>query len=363
MRREHSASTDDRSSNEERARRSVHRLAGGQSGALGRFARRLTVVSLAALLGSSLTSGLTPSVAFAQSTSARQQAAARYDEGVEAFDAGDFARAAAAFMAADELAPSSEALANALTAAVRAGDHLLVVRVAERATTRAGVDAEVVAQARRAQAYAASKLAQLLLSCEPAPCGLTLDGAVVKAGTHYVLPGNHSVVAVARDGHRSSRALDLSAGTSYRVQMYATAAGEAARAPELQAERGGVVAAPEAGMIIRDFPSDSGSRSQPDAGLGLPPWVFFTGVGLSAVAVGLTAVSGMDALQAKDELSSRPTVSERDAVQAKITRTDVLVGVSLGLAVLTTYLGVFQVDWGGTEVGVGPGWVSARAHF
>ncbi len=360
MRRGRSASTEDRSSSR---RRPSQRGAGVPSGALKRFARRVALVSLASWSGVSLTTALAPSVAFAQSTSDRQQAAERYDEGVDAFDAGDFGRAAAAFMAADELAPSSEALANALTSAARAGDHRLVVRVAERAKTRAGVDAEVVAQARRAEAYAASKLAQLLLSCEPAPCSLTLDGAVVKAGAHYVLPGNHTVVAVARDGHRSSRTLDLSTGTSYRIQMYATTAGEAARAPELQAERGGVVAAPEAGLIIREFPSDRGARPQADQERGLPPWVFFTGVGLTAVAAGLTAVSGVDALQAKDELSSRPTVSERDAVQAKITRTDVLAGASLGLAVITSYLGVFQVAWGDAAVGVGPGWVTARGYF
>jgi hypothetical protein len=67
-----------------------------------------------------------------------QAAAAQFDSGVQAYKQADYARAAEAFLAADNLLPSARALSNALMAARRAGLPLLIARAAERTLARAG---------------------------------------------------------------------------------------------------------------------------------------------------------------------------------------------------------------------------------
>ena len=63
----------------------------------------------------------------------RASAAAAFDEGVTRFDHADYVAAARAFLMADDLSPSADALTNAISAARRGNDHLVVVKAAERA--------------------------------------------------------------------------------------------------------------------------------------------------------------------------------------------------------------------------------------
>ncbi|MGE0323089.1 MAG: hypothetical protein AB7S68_12335 [Polyangiaceae bacterium] len=288
-------------------------------------------------------------------------AAAAYDEGVEAFDRAEYRRAASAFLRADSLIPSDEALSNAITAGVRGGEHLMVTLAAERAIARKGADPKLVTRARQALAFAGSKLAQLELSCEPLPCGIALDGEVVASGSRYVLPGNHELVAIARDGQRNEKQLDLVAGTTYRVLIRTTDAAAGEELLELSSKQRDAGAKPvDAGTLDRRNRFDR----QPDSvQSGLPPWTFYAGAALSVVLVGVTTWSGLDALAAKNDLGTAPREEDRQSALDKIHRTDILVGATAVSVVATLYLGLFAVDWGDTEASAGLGWVQLRGRF
>ncbi|MCA9639558.1 MAG: hypothetical protein H6718_01815 [Polyangiaceae bacterium] len=304
-------------------------------------------------------------MAHAQAKPANEQAldaaAAAYDEGVEAFDRAEYKRAVVAFLRADSLIPSDEALSNAITAGVRGGEHLMVTQAAQRAIARQGTDPKLVTRARRALAFAGSKLAQLDLSCEPLPCGIALDGEVVTAGARYVLPGNHELVAIAGDGQRNQKQLDLVAGTRYRVLIRTTDAKAGEQLLELSSQQQGAAVKPvEAGSLDRKNRFDR----QPDSvGGGLPPWTFYTGAALSVVLLGVTTWSGLDALAAKNDLGRAPREEDRDAALDKIHRTDILVGATAVSVAATLYLGLFAVDWGDAEVSASLGWVQLRGRF
>src|SRR6185369_13229320 len=96
-----------------------------------------------------------------------------------------------AFLEADRLAPSTQAITNAIAAARRANDHLLVMRAAERAIARG----DALTRAREALSEAAGKLARLELGCEATPCSLSVDGEPSPPGSRYMLPGAHRIRA------------------------------------------------------------------------------------------------------------------------------------------------------------------------
>jgi hypothetical protein len=66
----------------------------------------------------------------------RERAAATYDRGVSAFDRGDYAVSARAFLDADALVPNDDALTNAVAAARRARDRSLLEEAGTRAAQR-----------------------------------------------------------------------------------------------------------------------------------------------------------------------------------------------------------------------------------
>src|SRR5512140_2623548 len=71
--------------------------------------------------------------ASARADDARERAAKAFDEAVKLYERAAYVEAARAFLRADTEAPSADALSNALAAARRANDHLLVVQIATRA--------------------------------------------------------------------------------------------------------------------------------------------------------------------------------------------------------------------------------------
>lgn len=99
---------------------------------------------IATLAGLALV-GFAPATSAAEPSSKaqRERAAAAFDAGVDAYDKGDSAAAARHFLTADRLAPSDDALANALVAAQRSGSADLVHEAAERILSRPHVKPEL----------------------------------------------------------------------------------------------------------------------------------------------------------------------------------------------------------------------------
>lgn len=269
----------------------------------------------------------------AQSRNVRDEAADAFDRGVKHFEAAEYELAARAFARADELMPAASALKNAIAAARKAGAYLLVTELHARAERRAVESPELAAQAREALAEARQRLAELNLSCKPAPCAITLDDERVEPGQRWVLPGSHSVRATAEGGARAEESLSLAPGAQYRIVLHPVAEGAA----PIPTEVSRVGAASE-----KPAPEDRADDDRP-----LSPTVFWIGVAASAGLAAVTTWSGLDALSAKDDLPSQPTSAQSDDVRSKVTRTDLLLGGTLVVAGVTTYAGFALVDWDG----------------
>ncbi len=271
----------------------------------------------------------------------RKRAAAAFDEGVARYARAEFAEAARAFLEADRLGPSAVAISNAIAAAKRAGDHLLVARTAERAIARG----DAVIEAREALADAATRLARLELTCEATPCALSLDGEAA-GGTVYVLPGTHRLEASGAAGATAEQRVVVAAGATYQLALRPEAH-EGAPRPPPDTRDGGSPPPPDPG-------ASSGRR-------GLPPAIFVTGAAVTAVLTCVFAWSGADALAAKHALPAAPDQAQENDVLARARRTDyLLLGAGLagvGSAILAglTFRGsaVVAPVPGGAWLGVG----------
>src|SRR5262249_49859911 len=115
-----------------------------------------------------------------------------------------------------------------------------------------------------------------------------------------------------------------------------------------------LVAQPETPVVVVEPPP------KPEGSHGWSPVVFIVGASLTAVAGAFLIGSGVDTLAQRSTFDANPTQANLDAGKSDQARTNVLVGVTLGLAVLTG-ISAFFVDWKGSRgehVAVGPGGIS-----
>ena len=110
----------------------------------------------------------------------RESAAASYDRGVSAYDRGDYAAAARAFLDADALLPSDDALENAIAAARSARDRALLEEAGTRAARRESEAPELARLGRGALAEA-STLEDTTARTQPAQPPATTAASVPSA--------------------------------------------------------------------------------------------------------------------------------------------------------------------------------------
>jgi hypothetical protein len=257
----------------------------------------------------------------ARADSDKQRAATAFDEGVARFQRAEYAQAARAFDEADRAQPSPTAITNAIQAAKRAGDHLLVARLAQRAIARG----DVVVESREALAEASTKLCRLDLACEAPRCAVVVDGeqGAMPAPTDgvFVLPGTHRVQGKSDAGTAEERIV-CAPGTTFHVALRP--------------------AAPAASSVVASPPAQPKADEQRR---GLHPAFHWTGVAITGVLIGVTVWSGVDAIHAKNALPSAPTQLEEEDVRGRARRTDWLL-LGAGLAgVGTVLLGTLGTAW------------------
>lgn len=269
-----------------------------------------------------------------------QLAAETYDAALAHYNRAEYAEAARLFLQADSILPSEEALSNAIAAARRANEHLLVARAALRASAREEAAPELAARAREALTEAEKHLSRLELSCEPVPCEIELDGTLVTPGRQYVLPGSHEVTASA-EARRATQRLVTNAGATYRVNVPLTDR----RAPPAQAEP--AAKPPSATASSASVPEEA---PEADSTASVPVGVFYASLGLTGVATGVTVWSGLDALEKKRKLGDPPSKRERERLVSSVRRTDILLAGSTLLALTTAYVGWKLVDFGDGSV-------------
>jgi hypothetical protein len=289
--------------------------------------------------------GAAPSIALAQDsepTPAQLRAAAEaFDRGREAYKAEHFAEAAEQFERADASAPSATALELAMKARDRAGDLDRAGTLAALGLARYADDPNIAATAPEIIQRARAELYEVTVSCAQ-PCELAdgtqiVHGFAAKQRTVFLTPGQHSLRAGWADGKTQSKSIEAMAGMNGELNFEGPAAEpvEPAVAPPPEPE-----------------PEAPPAAEQPAKGWS--PIVFWIGAGATVVAGGVTAWSGIDTINnpGKERVQEECAAHDEDCDlyqegRSKQARTNVLLGVTGGLAVATGLIGVLAIDWGG----------------
>jgi hypothetical protein len=200
---------------------------------------------------------------------------------------------------------------------------------------------------------AEKELHRVRVECQPA-CDLVLGtklvhGAPAERRTVFVATGEHEVRA------------GWSGGRSVSETVTAKKGGKSELSFDAPPEETATTAAPGTGPSPTPVSGGGGSGpSGPDpgpsteSGSGLPPVVFFVGAGLTVAAGAATVWSGIDTQnnpgvdRVRQECAGQGT--DCDLYQDGLSRqrrTNVLIGVTAGVGVLTGVIGAFLTDWSG----------------
>lgn len=253
----------------------------------------------------------------------RAEAADAYDQGTSAYLAERYELAAHWFERAYRLVPTSTALLQAVRAHERAGNSIRAANLALLLRDRYPTDER--AEKPASSIIEAVKPTAVLVKAKCAKeCTLELDGALIQHDTFFVSAGvEHSLKAAFETGETSA--------------------------------------------MVRGEP---GTAKNVELGAPLPPppppiprWSFFTSLGttvaLGAVTIwsGLDAKNGVTAYEAAARTANSPGINaggsptpaeEAQALledgRSKERRTNILIGVTAGMAATTAVLGVFT-NW------------------
>ncbi|HEX7664116.1 MAG TPA: tetratricopeptide repeat protein, partial [Polyangiaceae bacterium] len=301
--------------------------------------------------------GQTPNATTPGATSGDPKAAgAAFMEGQRAYKKGDYRHAADSFEKAYQLYPKLPALWNAARAWQDAGELTRAANLYSKYLSLAPPSAPDRDRAIKALNQLNEKLARADVHARDFQ-NVQLDGAAIEglenAPDHtlvvYVNPGEH-VVTGTKDGTSAKNTASIAPGAI--VSMVLSLDEKAPPPP------------PPPTPVVVD-----------DRFHGLPPWVLLIGGGLTAVSLGVTIWSGLDTNSARSDFDASPTQQKLDDGRGKETRTNVLIGVTAGVAVLTGVTAAFLVDWkgkgketkppadGNVTVGFGPGSFAVKGAF
>jgi hypothetical protein len=248
---------------------------------------------------------------------AQASAARAFVAGEGAVDAGDSRHAAAEFEAAYTAKPHHAPLWNAARSWERAGEDVRAANLLERYLHEAPPDAPDRDLATATVAALSKRLgriqAHLVGVTDARIDGVALDGASVL----WVAPGEH------------------------------VASAESARGPVrklVAVERGQLVSltlgSPEEASPFASPPAPREEVRRP-----LSPWVVVSGGVLVVVGAGLTTAFGLETVSKKESFLGDPTQARLDDAHASQTRTNVALGATIGLAVVTGVIAALLVEW------------------
>lgn len=284
-----------------------------------------------------------------------RSASQEFDEGRRLFQEKQYSDAAAHFENAYHDAPSAGAIRAAVRARVEAKEDARAATLAAIALRGIEADAPTTKYFTGVVEAARPKLLELRISCA-SPCEVALDGKLVSLGPDtswriFAQPGAHQGAAsfVGRTAAATDFATEGAAGQTREVFLVPK--------PEPPAPLPSKPLGPNA--PVPDAPPPSRKP--------LSKAFFFTGLGLTVASGGATAVSGALAMsspgtdQVKRDCAGLDAscATYQDGKSAEL-RTNILLGVTIGFAVVTTVL-VFFTDFSGkspakgTVKGLAPG--------
>lgn len=316
-----------------------------------RVARRARAVLLAVAAGTAgLASLSVPRPAHAEeppSADRLKAAAEEYDRGRRAFLGDDFEGAAVHFENAFRDAPRAETVRLAIRARRKAKQLARAATLAAVAQQRYPNDAPTAQLAKETLEEAAPALHEYLVECN-AECAVAADGRVVSqsdAPRHRIFlePGSHELGVSFKQG-AVMRAIDARRGGRDTLTFEAPAA--------KVATPGGAGGGAGAGAGPGGAPAAGPGRDGSASSKPLSPVVFVVGAGVTAALGAATIVSGIDATNNPGVDAVRRACAGRDEScpeyrdgKSAESRTNVLLGVTLGAAVATAVIGVFFTRW------------------
>jgi type II secretory pathway pseudopilin PulG len=302
------------------------------------------------LLLASLAAGMAPRIARADgpaSADRLKSAAEEYDRGRRAFLADDYEGAAVHFENAYRDAPRAETLRLAIRARRRAKQLARAAMLAAVAQQQYPDDASTAQLAKETLAEAGPQLHEYVIDCD-ADCAVAADGRVVSqsdARKHRIFlePGSHELGVSFKTGDVSKH-VDAAKG------------GKEALAFEAPPPAQPPAVAPVAPVAPPHVTAPPASHKP------FGPLVFIVAAGVTVGVGAATVVSGIDTKNNPGTDAVRAACAGKDAScpeyqdgKSKETRTNVLLGVTLGAAVITGVIGVFFTQWSSSPVTVGAG--------
>jgi hypothetical protein len=274
-----------------------------------------------------------------------KSAAEEYDRGRRAFLADDFDGAAVHFESAYRDAPRAETLRLAIRARRKGKQLARAAILAAVAQQRYADDAATAQLAKETLAEAAPQLNEYVIDCN-ADCAIAADGRVVSqsdAQKHRIFldPGSHELGVSFKQGGVAKH-VDAKRGGKDALAFEAP---PAPVAPPV------VVAPPVTPPVVPEKPASE----KP-----LGPAVFFVAAGITVALGAGTILSGIDAKNNPGVDAVRLACAGKDTScpeyqdgKAKETRTNVLLGVTIGAAAITGVIGLFFTQWSSSPVKVG----------
>jgi hypothetical protein len=272
-----------------------------------------------------------------------RSAAEEYDAGRRSFGDGKFEEAAAHFENAFHDAPSPVALRNAIRARKEAKQSARAATLATLAISKYPEDAATQEVAKATLAELEPKLHKVLFKCTP-ECNVAADGRAVSVEDaaevrFYLDPGPHSLVVGWTEDRSKVVPLTAKAGSSTELSFRAPPV--AAKAPPPEAPAAPAVAA--------------ASEGEPDRAPSTKPFgpaVFVVGAGLTTAGIVATIVSGVDTINnpgtdavRRDCAGVGPTCPTYQKGLDAQTRTNVILGITIGVGVTTAIVGLFFTQW------------------
>lgn len=267
-----------------------------------------------------------------------KSAAEEFDAGRRAYQTRDYEAAAAHFEAADRDAPSAVAIRNAIRAHNDAKNLARAATLSASMLVRYPDDKASVSFAKQTLASHSKKLHRLDIQCEPA-CTLLVDGKLspLPEGarfTVFVDPGKHKLSAGWSKGRHRDQEIQGEAGKDTPLSF---------SAPPLPP--------PPPPPAETPPPPPPEPPPAPASKKPLKRPFFYASAGLTAVLGGVTVWSTIDMRSNPGREKVRSDCAGRDescptyqrALQSQ-TRTNVLLGVTAGAAVVTGVVAYFT-DW------------------
>ncbi|MDI3289146.1 hypothetical protein [Polyangium sp. 15x6] len=274
----------------------------------------------------------------------REAATRAFEEGERAYRAGDFSRAAERFEEAYRNAPHPAPLWNAARSWDKAGE---IARAANgyarylREAPRGAADRDA---AGKALAELATKLGRIEVFAPEAE-DVRVDDLPLEGTSVYVHPGTHVIKGRVR-GVSVQRTEELGAGS---VRSVALVAENVVSTPKESPKE------PARPIVKAPRPTPTSTTAPREGKPWLVPALVASGAA-TLVGAGLMMWSGVDTLSARSDFDAAPSWDKLYEGRDKQFRTNVLIGVSLGLGAITGVLGsIWLVGDRGKDVKVGFG--------